>query len=194
MSIKWKYSFDELSEGKIREYRIFRGGESLSYIEMLEELRTSIDFRTFYNSLLNKCPFKAFRWENRLITTETKEREYTFVLVDSPSLERRLDKTSFKEFLKPRDDVATFPSLRKDATMIIPTEPSQCEGYGHLASFVRNAPNYVTDMLWKVVSEEVIKRIGREPIWLSTAGGGVSWLHVRIDTRPKYYQYTPYKT
>ncbi|MGI9175867.1 MAG: DUF6940 family protein [Rhodothermales bacterium] len=24
-------------------------------------------------------------------------------------------------------------------------------------------------------------------MWLSTAGGGVSWLHVRLDSRPKYY-------
>jgi len=28
---------------------------------------------------------------------------------------------------------------------------------------------------------------------LSTAGMGVYWLHVRLDTRPKYYQHTPYR-
>ncbi len=27
----------------------------------------------------------------------------------------------------------------------------------------------------------------------STAGGGVSWLHVRLDSWPKYYGYAPYK-
>jgi len=31
------------------------------------------------------------------------------------------------------------------------------------------------------------------PTWLSTAGGGVAWLHVRLDTRPKYYRYNPYR-
>ncbi len=30
--------------------------------------------------------------------------------------------------------------------------------------------------------------------WLNTEGGGVAWLHVRIDQRPKYYHYAPYKT
>jgi len=27
----------------------------------------------------------------------------------------------------------------------------------------------------------------------STAGAGVSWLHVRLDDRPKYYGFKPYK-
>jgi hypothetical protein len=31
------------------------------------------------------------------------------------------------------------------------------------------------------------------PEWLSTAGAGVSWLHVRLDDRPKYYGYAPYR-
>jgi hypothetical protein len=33
----------------------------------------------------------------------------------------------------------------------------------------------------------------RKPVWLSTAGAGVSWLHVRLDDRPKYYGYRPYQ-
>jgi hypothetical protein len=28
---------------------------------------------------------------------------------------------------------------------------------------------------------------------LSTAGAGVSWLHVRLDDHPKYYSYEPYQ-
>jgi len=30
--------------------------------------------------------------------------------------------------------------------------------------------------------------------WLSTSGLGVGWLHVRLDSRPKYYTYEPYKS
>ncbi len=37
------------------------------------------------------------------------------------------------------------------------------------------------------------QRIGAMPVWLSTAGAGVSWLHVRLDTRPKYYHHGPYR-
>ena len=36
-------------------------------------------------------------------------------------------------------------------------------------------------------------RVGARPIWLSTAGHGVAWLHVRLDSRPKYYLHAPYR-
>ena len=32
------------------------------------------------------------------------------------------------------------------------------------------------------------------PVWVSTAGMGVSWLHVRFDSRPKYYRWGEYTT
>ena len=32
-----------------------------------------------------------------------------------------------------------------------------------------------------------------ENIWLSTHGLGIPWLHIRIDTIPKYYSYKNYK-
>ena len=28
-----------------------------------------------------------------------------------------------------------------------------------------------------------------KPVWLSTSGMGVAWLHFRLDQRPKYYTY-----
>ena len=31
------------------------------------------------------------------------------------------------------------------------------------------------------------------PVWTSTSGLGVYWLHVRLDSRPKYYQHQPFK-
>ena len=37
------------------------------------------------------------------------------------------------------------------------------------------------------------RRVGARPVWLSTAGAGVSWLHVRLDDRPKYYGCGPYR-
>jgi hypothetical protein len=36
-------------------------------------------------------------------------------------------------------------------------------------------------------------QLGSTPIWLSTAGDGIAWLHVRLDSRPKYYSYGPYR-
>jgi hypothetical protein len=31
------------------------------------------------------------------------------------------------------------------------------------------------------------------PLWISTSGLGVYWLHVRLDARPKYYTYAPFR-
>ena len=35
--------------------------------------------------------------------------------------------------------------------------------------------------------------VNDKPTWLSTAGMGVAWLHVRLDQRPKYYAHRPYR-
>ena len=37
------------------------------------------------------------------------------------------------------------------------------------------------------------RRVGVKPVWLSTAGAGVAWVHVRLDDRPKYYGYDAYR-
>jgi len=41
-------------------------------------------------------------------------------------------------------------------------------------------------------SQGLEDRLADTPLWLSTAGLGVSWLHVRLDTRPKYYRHRVY--
>ena len=72
--------------------------------------------------------------------------------------------------------------------------------YGHLAAFVRRAPKDQIIQFWKVVMQVYLERIksmessigGGAAVWLSTDGSGVAWLHVRLDPRPKYYDYKPY--
>ena len=58
---------------------------------------------------------------------------------------------------------------------------------------VRHAAQDQTDELWRLTGEEMAARISDNPLWLNTHGGGVAWLHIRIDNRPKYYGYKPYK-
>jgi hypothetical protein len=47
--------------------------------------------------------------------------------------------------------------------------------------------------VWQAVGDALLARVAADPVWLSTAGLGVSWLHVRLDSRPKYYRHVPYK-
>ena len=54
-------------------------------------------------------------------------------------------------------------------------------------------PSLSGTRLWQLVGAAMQRRLNTKPVWLSTAGAGVSWLHVRLDDWPKYYGYTPYR-
>jgi hypothetical protein len=89
--------------------------------------------------------------------------------------------------------VVAFANLRGDALLVVPCPAGDAGAYGHLAAFVREAPEAQRDALWREVGEAMARRVGARPVWLSTAGAGVSWLHVRLDDRPKYYGHEPYR-
>jgi len=59
---------------------------------------------------------------------------------------------------------------------------------------VRNAPAPQVHALLQRLAREALARLSDRPLWISTAGMGVYWLHVRLDSRPKYYRHAPYKT
>ena len=116
------------------------------------------------------------------------------MLLDSPRLDRRPDTEAFAEhFAGAKTGIATFSNLGGDAVMVVPCQLTEPSAYGHLAAFVRHAPEPQRHALWQAVGEAMVRRVGAEPVWLSTAGAGVSWLHVRLDDRPKYYGYAPYR-
>ena len=63
-----------------------------------------------------------------------------------------------------------------------------------MGSFLRKAPqNQVRDLFQKIGSIVFSEISEKDMIWLNTAGLGVIWLHVRLDTVPKYYKTKPYK-
>lgn len=69
--------------------------------------------------------------------------------------------------------------------------------YAHLADFIKTAPAVQQLQLWKKLAEETIRRLSSlsdgQKLWISTSGLGVSWLHIRLDSVPKYYNYEPYQ-
>ena len=89
--------------------------------------------------------------------------------------------------------VAAFPKLGRDAILVVPCPVADRAAYGHLGSFVRLAPEDQRDALWRAVGEQMVRRVGAEAVWLNTAGAGVPWLHVRLDNRPKYYDFAAYR-
>ena len=186
---------DILSNGHIRKVIIVQNEKQLHYDEVLNLWQSNEDFRSFFISILAEAPFSAYRWETPSITTSTINRVFEFVLLDSPGLARSPDKNAFAGYFDTTNDrgITTFFNLGKDAFLVVPSPSGQISAYGHLAVFTREAPKAQNHALWQVVGETLQKRLSDQPIWLSTAGGGVSWLHVRLDSYPKYYGYSPYK-
>ena len=167
----------------------------VSYAEVLHRWQTDAEFRSIFVALLADAPFAAFRWETPPITTDTADGPFEFVLLDSPGLARDADAEAFAEHFRGAGEtgVVEFPNLGKDAVLIVPCPRGPNSVYGHIGAFVREAPEAQKHALWELVGTAMQRRLNREPVWLSTAGAGVSWLHVRLDDRPKYYGYTPYR-
>src|SRR5262249_3207164 len=147
-------------------------------------------------TMLAEAPFSAFRWETPPVTAASVTKPFEFVLLDEPSLTRSPDLHSFStQFAGAAkgDMVLSFPNLGKDAVLVVPRPLAKPAVYVHLAPFVRQAPEAQKHALWSVVGRVMEQHLGAAPTWLSTAGAGVAWLHVRLDRRPKYYGHAPYR-
>ncbi len=155
-------------------------------------------FRSMFLALLASVPFSAFRWETPPLTAASADRPFEFVVLDSPGLASTPNPHAFAEHFRRAADtngVVAFSNLSRDALLVVPCpDPNSLpSAYGHLGAFVRHAPQSQQHALWQRVAETMHQRLGTAPVWLSTAGAGVSWLHVRLDDRPKYYGYEPYR-
>ena len=101
-----------------------------------------------------------------------------------------------------------FPNLSGDAQLVIPkwnyqdqsknnSSKTSASSYSHLAVFLRDAPPIQISNLWQMVGTQYKKLITLDQtkadvnkvVWLSTSGMGVSYLHFRFDSRPKYYTF-----
>lgn len=190
----WNARSEELTSGNGLRFTIALDSRPATVAEVIGAWRSDAVFRSLFNSLVAAAPYTAFRWETPAATTNTMSRPFEFVLLDSPDLARRPDRDAFSEhFAGVEADIAVFPNLGGDAIMVVPCPVADAAAYGHLAAFVRLAPEAQRHSLWQSVGEAMARRVGTKPVWLSTAGAGVSWLHVRLDDRPKYYGFAAYR-
>jgi len=119
-----------------------------------------------------------------------------FVLIDAPSLRsfgcRGADSGTFSKHFRRNGDSTSiaFHNLGKDARLVAPRPTSDSNYFAHLASFLRESPWEEVGSLLSLVAREYLKRlhsVSPRPVWLSTSGLGVAWLHFRLDSTPKYY-------
>lgn len=176
------------------QYKIYKNDEQLTYSQVLQLWKTDFDFCLFYNNILTGSDFDAYFWENPPINKSIIHEPYEFVLVNSTTLSRiqPTPKAFSSYFNLNKNGVVHFENLGKDALLVVPSAMAKDTAYPHLAAFVRKAPIKQQQCFWQQVGEQITHRISNHNLWVSTSGLGVYWLHVRLDDRPKYYQYKKY--
>ena len=118
------------------------------------------------------------------------------MLIEAPEFADAADRRTFSDYFVDShsgDGVVTFPNLGRDAILIVPMPVADNLAYRHLAAFMRSGPEAQKHALWQTVGQVMLQRLGERPVWLNTASGGVAWLHVRLDSYPKYYAHEPYR-
>ncbi len=187
---------EELQDGRIIRHRLYEGAYPISYRQFIDQTGRNTAFRQEFGKLLASSEFHAFRFETPVLTSHTLDEPFEFVLIDAPGLcQGNTDAHTFAEYFSSGEPIVTFKSLGADATLIAPSPGTSIsenqDSYKHLASFVRTAPAEQIDALWEFVGQALQNNAG--PVWLNTEGSGVAWLHIRLDTQPKYYGHAPYK-
>ncbi len=187
----------QLDDGRVLHFRLLRDGGPLSWSDVVDRWQNDQSFRRFFVSVLVEAPFPAYFWETPPVTDATISREFEFVLVDSKQLaDVRTDQQAFSNHFasaQPGASVIEFSNLGGDATLVVPCPCGPLSAYSQISTFARLAPDDQQHQLWTLVGATLERQLGAQPVWLSTSGLGIYWLHIRLDSKPKYYTHEPYR-
>lgn len=210
-----------LLDENINHYRLDSRNRPVSFKMAMEMLAGGhSDVVEALTNVIRTSEQDAVFWECAPITPRNFDTaDFEFVLVPSSSLSKikTVDPSPFAEHFSDlcstgptgSDLAITFANLGNNARLVAPCPPVGGIESGpgsqmmHLSSFLRSAPSETILRTWQLVGQTVLNEMqlladegpeaSRSPRWLSTSGMGVSWLHVRLDKYPKYYNYLPFK-
>lgn len=190
----YRYQKKDLTENSCK-YKIYKEDNQLSYYAFLDLLQQEIQFRTFFIELLSDIPFRAYQWEMPPVTARSADQPFEFVVTKNVHIDLPPDPGPFSQYFKEPNDnaIAVFDNLGGDAKLIAPAPAAEDLNYSHIGVFTGEAPAELQHQFWQATGRITEEHLSDQPLWLNTAGGGVAWLHVRLDTRSKYYRHRPYK-
>jgi hypothetical protein len=182
-----------------------QGSPPLSWLEVLRMWQEDTTFSSNFSEQLAKVELQDFFWEAAPTSRQfAASQPFECVLLDARGslTNRQVSHRDFDEHFernKGPASVVRFPNLGRDATLVVPMQHQGAglEAYGSLASFVRHAAPQQQAELWSTVSREMQRGLEQspgQPLWLNTEGSGVPWLHIRLDTRPKYVKFSEYRS
>ncbi len=190
----WKTQRRTIRENWGETLSLSAEGRVLTVADAIAGWRDDAVFRDYFIAELAATSFPAFFWEMPPLTHATLSDPFECAVIRGDALARmRADDADFAEHLRGSEPVAVFPNLGRDALLIAPRRMSDADCYGHVSTFVRAAPDAQRHALLQVLTREIEKLLEtRSRFWISTSGLGVPWVHVRLDSYPKYYQYRRY--
>jgi hypothetical protein len=193
------------------------GKSSVSFAEWIQAMKSnSNSVAETMTIIIRSAPYQALRFETPGVSVETvHQKPFEFVLVNDPHLGQfaaQQDPDTFAEHLECKGATLSdhgpaacaFVNLGGDARLVAPrnwnSDPPNNNYHGHIAKFMRGGSMEQVIQVWGVVAstleDELLgdapTRAKSKPLWFSTAGDGVAWLHFRLDSRPKYYLYRPF--
>jgi hypothetical protein len=182
-------------DARTHRLRFLREGAPMSWAAVSLAWQRDPAFSSSFAVALRDTPFAAFFWESPPVSGATRGRACEHVIVDAPRLAGvRAEPDAFEDHFAKGEPIATFANLGADAVLVAPAPFGDPQSGAHLAAFLRAAPPDRVEALFAAVGRAFDARLERpEPVWLSTSGVGVRWLHVRLDDRPKYITHRPYR-
>lgn len=188
----FQYHESIINNGQSIRYQLFRKEKPLTFNKFLEHSERDKLFRTYFIGLIKRIPFQAYQWETPPVCCDTKDQPFEFVVTNNPGIDLPPDPGPFLQYFE-EEAVAVFDNLGGDAKLIAPKPHPKKLNYSHIGVFTENAPLQQQQALWEKVGNVLKTHITNRQLWLNTAGGGVAWLHIRLDSRPKYYKHQPYR-
>ncbi len=186
----WRFTANA-AEDRVRIFSASLDGQVADWMTLLAGLAESDECRTALTTALVGLPFEQIFFETPPLTGGRITDRAEFAAIEA-NLSSPADSSPFIHSLALADDVAVIENLGGDATLVVPTDLADGTTYNYLLSFLRTAGTNQIQAFWKAAAAATLLRVDDTPVWVSTSGGGVPWLHLRLDTRPKYYSYRPF--
>jgi len=199
-------------EGRGMKYTVQSNSIPVSFLNAFELLENEDrDFIMSFKTLFMEFDAESIFFECAPISMKLiASKPFEFVLLPASRLDKvTADTVPFHSQLQNAmhsgKTVAVFENLSGDSMLIIPcpnainlsSSSADLNMYAHLQRFVRHARASELTEFFAAVSKASMAKLSRldreQLLWISTSGLGVSWLHMRLDDRPKYYNFNEYK-
>jgi len=193
-----KFSYRQRKDKHACIFKITEGTAPVTWRRFIE-LTSSKDqkFTIAIQAAIKSTGFKYIFLNCPPLSKTTLDKEFEMAVLEASweleNIETDMDK--FRDKFKGKKWVASFYNLGLDAVLVSPfaREDQDKKIYSSLGPFIWHAPDEQQVAVWHNVGMGLGVFVKRRTVWLNTEGRGVHYLHLRLDSRPKYYRYNPFK-